>query len=92
MTNNVSPSIVLDDSRQRDDAGIPFLLRTLCPEAQRVKLLHSGTGPTGEAIHARTFSVQVSLAATTEEMSTAIASRAEAWLRLSARGNEHIPE
>lgn len=45
-----------------------------------MKLLHSGTGPTGEPIRALTFSVQVPLTATLADISTTVGSRAETWL------------
>lgn len=80
MTDKASPSIVLDACRRRDGEGVPVLFRALFPESQHVKLLHSGTGPTGGSIRALTFSVQIPLTATLADMSTMIGSRAETWL------------
>lgn len=86
MTDNASPSIVLDACLRRDDEGVPVLFRALFPEVQQVKLLHSGTGPTGEAIRTQTFSVLVPLTATLADVSTALESRVEIWLnRLQVR-------
>ncbi|MBI2387939.1 MAG: hypothetical protein HYV14_18280 [Elusimicrobia bacterium] len=67
--------------RDRADDGIPRFLGPLITDMNQMKLLHSGTGPSTERLHALTFAIQASLVATPAELWSRIEPALESWLK-----------
>ena len=88
MTDRHPLSPIMNAFLDRADDGIPRFIGPLIADMSRLKLLHSGTGPSTERLHTLTFAVQASLSTAPIELWNRVEPALESWLKSKAVKSE----